>query len=111
MVGSKCQVHTKRSLTTTPTCIRPGRTSTKLTYNRFSPGPRVRLVEDLADDQLPLLLLLEVPEVVLLHHPVGPLVVEVLVGVQHQNLFAARLSAVDHHRHGIVGLVPHRVHA
>ena len=37
--------------------------------------------------------------------------VEVLVGVQHQNLFAARLPAVDHHRQGIAGLVPHRVHA
>ena len=48
---------------------------------------------------------------VLVHHPVGPLLVEVLVGVQHQNLFAARLPAVDHHRQGIVGLVPHRVHA
>jgi hypothetical protein len=31
--------------------------------------------------------------------------------VQHQNLFAARLPAVDHHRQGIAGLVPHRVHA
>ena len=94
-----------------PTSRRPGRTSTKLTYNLFSPGPRVRLVEDLADDQLPLLFLLEVPEVVLVHHPVGPLLVEVLVGVQHQNLFATRLPAVDHHRHGIAGLVPHHVHA
>ena len=46
-----------------------------------------------------------------MHHPVGPLLVEVLVGVQHQNLFAARLPAVDHHRQGIGGLVPHRVHA
>ena len=35
----------------------------------------------LAEDQLPLLLLLQVPEVVLVHHPVGPLLVEVLVGV------------------------------
>jgi hypothetical protein len=31
--------------------------------------------------------------------------------VQHQNLFAARLPAVDHHRQGIAGLVPNRVHA
>jgi hypothetical protein len=31
--------------------------------------------------------------------------------VQHQNLFAARLPAVDHHRQGIAGLVPHSVHA
>ena len=46
-----------------------------------------------------------------MHHPVGPLLVEVLVGVQHQNLFAARLPAVDHHRQGIAGVVPHRVHA
>ena len=37
--------------------------------------------------------------------------VEVLVGVQHQNLFAARLPAIDHHRQGIASLVPHRVHA
>lgn len=81
------------------------------TYNLFTPGPSVRLVENLAEDQLPLLLLLQVPEVVLVHHPVGPLLVEVLVGVQHQNLFAARLPAVDHHRQGIAGLVPHRVHA
>ena len=91
----------------------PGSTSTntKLTYNLFSPGPSVRLVENLVEDQLPLLLLLQVPEVVLVHHPVGPLLVEVLVGVQHKNLFAARLPAVDHHRQGIAGLVPHRVHA
>lgn len=107
------QVHTKRSLTTIPTCGRQGSTSTntKLTYNLFTPGPSVRLVENLAEDQLPLLLLLQVPEVVLVHHPVGPLLVEVLVGVQHQNLFAARLPAIDHHRQGIAGLVPHRVHA
>ena len=37
--------------------------------------------------------------------------VEVLVGVQHQNLFAARLPAIDHHRQGITGLVPNSVHA
>ena len=121
MVGSKCQVHTERSLTTIPICGRQGSTSTntKLTYNLFTPGPSVRLVENLGEDQLPLLLLLQVPEVVLVHHPVGPLLVEVffagmvkvLVGVPHQNLFAARLPAVDHHRQGIAGLVPHRVHA
>ena len=107
------QVHTKRSLTTIPTCGRQGSTSTntKLTYNLFSPGPSVRLVENLAEDQLPLLLLLQVPEVVLVHHLVGPLLVEVLVGVQHQNLFSARLPAVDHHRQGIACVVPHRVHA
>lgn len=94
------QVHTKRSLTTIPTCGRQGSTTTntKLTYNLFTPGPSVRLVENLAEDQLPLLLLLQVPEVVLVHHPVGPLLVEVLVGVQHQKLFAARLPAIDHHR-------------
>ena len=55
-----------------------------------------------------------------MHHPIGPLlvevlfstgIVEVLVGVQHQNLFAARLPAIDHHRQGIAGLVLHRVHA
>ena len=105
------QVDTKRSLTTIPTCGRQGSTTTntKLTYNLFTPGPSVRLVENLAEDQLPLLLLLQVPEVVLVHHPVGPLLVKVLVGVQHQNLFAARLP--DHHRQGIAGLVPHRVHA
>jgi hypothetical protein len=103
------QFHTKRSLTTIPTCGRQGSTTTntKLTYNLFTPGPSVRLVENLAEDQLPLLLLLQVPEVVLVHHPVGPLLVEVLVGVQHQNLFAARLPAVDHHRQGIAGVVPH----
>ena len=113
MVGSKCQVHTKISLTTIATCGRQGSTTTdtKLTYNLFTPGTSVHLVENLAEDQLPLLLLLQVPEVVLVHHPVGPLLVEVLVGVQHQNLFAARLSAVDHHRQGIAGVVPHRVHA
>ena len=107
------QVHTKRSLTTIPTCGRQGSTTTntKLTYNLFTPGPSVRLVENLAEDQLPLLLLLQVPEVVLVHHPVGPLLVEVLVGVQHQNLFAARLPAIDHHWQGIAGVVPHRVHA
>ena len=49
--------------------------------------------------------------VVLVHHPVGPLLVEALVGVLHQNLFSARLPVVDHHRQGIAGLVPHRVHA
>ena len=48
---------------------------------------------------------------VLVHHPVGPLLVEVLVGVQHQNLFVARLPAVDHHWQGIAGVVPHHVHA
>ena len=48
---------------------------------------------------------------VLVHHPVGPLLVEVLVGVQYQNLFAARLPAVDHHQQGIAGVVPHRMHA
>jgi len=108
----KSQVHTERSLTTIPTCRRPVRTSTntKVTYNLFSPDPSVRLVENLAEDQLLLLLLLQVPEVVLVHHPVGPLLVEVLVGVQHQNLFAARLPAVDHHRQGIASLLPHRVH-
>ena len=107
------QVHTKISLTTIPTCGRQGSTSTntKLTYNLFTPGPSVHLVENLAEDQLPLLLLLQVPEVVLVHHLVGPFLVEVLVGVQHQNLFAARLPAVDHHRQGIAGVVPHRVHA
>ena len=107
------QVHTKRSLTTIQTCGRQGSTTTntKLTYNLFTPGPSVRLVENLAEDQLPLLLLLQVPEVVLVHHPVGPLLVEVLVGVQHQNRFDARLPAVDHHRQGIAGVVPHRVHA
>ena len=112
MVGSKCHVHTERSLTTIPTCGRQGSTSTniKLTYNLFSPGPSVRRVENLAEDQLSLLLLLQVPEVVLVHHPVGPLLVEVLVGVQHQNLFVARLPAVDHHWQGIVGLVdPHNL--
>ena len=89
MVGSKCQVHTKISLTTIPTCGRQGSTSTntKLTYNLFTLGRSVRLVENLAEDQLPLLILLQVPEVVLVHHPVGPLLVEVLVGVQHQNFF------------------------
>ena len=109
----KMQVHTKRSLTTIPTCGRQGSTTTntKLTYNIFTPGPCVRLVENLVEDQFPLLLLLQVPEVVLVHHPVGPLLVEVLAGVQHQNLFAARLPAVDHHRQGIAGLVPHRMHA
>ena len=83
------QVHTKRSLTTIPTCGRQGSTTTntKLTYNLFTPGPSVCLVENLAEGQLPLLLLLQVPEVLLVHHPVGPLLVEVLVGVQHQNLF------------------------
>ena len=113
MVGRKCQVHTKISLTTIPTCERQGGTSTntKLTYNLFTPGPSVRLVENLAEDQLPLLLLLQVPEVVLVRHTVGPLLVEVLVGVQHQNLFSARLSAVDHHRQRIAGVGPHRVHA
>ena len=107
------QVHTKRSLTTIPTCGRQGSTTTntKLTYNLFTPGPSVRLVENLAEDQLPLLLLLQVPEVVLVHHPVGPLLVKVLVGVQHQNIFSSCLSAFDHHRQGIAGLVPHRVHA
>ena len=69
------------------------------------------MVENLAEDQLLLLVLLQVPEVVLVHHPVGPLLVEVLVGVQHQNLFIARLPAVDHNRQGIAGVVPHRVHA
>ena len=113
MVGSKCQVHTKRSLTIITTCGRQGSTSTntKLTYNLFTHGPSVRLVEYLAEDQLPLLLLLQVPEVVLVHHPVGPLLVKVLGGVQQQNLFAARLPAIDHHRQGIASLVPHRVHA
>ena len=48
---------------------------------------------------------------VLEHHPIGPLLVEVLVGVLHENLFAARLPAGDHHQQGIVGVVPHRVHA
>ena len=107
------QVHTKRSLTTIPTCGRQGSTTTntKLTYNLFTPGPSVRLVENLAEDQLPLLLLLQVPEVVLVHHTVDTLLVEVLVGVQHQNLFATRLPVADHHRQGIAGLVPHRVHA
>lgn len=28
-----------------------------------------------------------------------------------RTFFAARLPAVDHHRQGIAGLVPHRVHA
>ena len=28
-----------------------------------------------------------------------------------RTFFAARLPAVDHHRQGIIGLVPHRVHA
>ena len=83
MVGSKCQVHTERLLTTIPTCGRQGSTTTKLTYNLFTPGTSVHLVENLAEDQLPLLLLLQVPEVVLVHHPVGPLLVEVLIGVQH----------------------------
>ena len=69
------------------------------------------MVENLVEDQLPLLLLLQVPEVVLVHNLVGPMLVKVLVGVQHQNLFAARLPAVDHHRQGIAGVVPHRVHA
>ena len=51
------QVHTKRLLTTIPTCGRQGstNTNTKLTYNLFTPGPSVRLVENLAEDQLPLL--------------------------------------------------------
>ena len=78
------QVHTKRSLKTIPTC---GQGSTYnyqyQSYNLFTLGPSVRLVENLAEDQLPLLLLLQVPEEVLVHHPVGPLLVEVLVGVQH----------------------------
>ena len=74
------QVHTKRSWTTIPTCGRQGSTSTntKLTYNLFTPCPSVCLVENFAEDQFPLLLLLQVPEVVLVHHPVGPLLVEVL---------------------------------
>lgn len=28
-----------------------------------------------------------------------------------RTFFAARLPAIDHHRQGIAGLVPHRVHA
>ena len=79
------QVHTKRWLTTIPTYGRQGSTTTntKLTYNLFTHGPSVRLVENLAEDQFPLLLLLQVPEVVLVNHPVGPLLVKGLVGVQH----------------------------
>ena len=79
----------QKIVTTIPTCGRQGSTSTntELTYNLFTPGPSVRRVENLAEDPLPLLLLLQVPEVVHGHHPVGPLLVEVLVGVQHQNLF------------------------
>ena len=37
--------------------------------------------------------------------------VDVLVGVQHQNLFAVRLPTVDHHQQGIAVLVSHRMHA
>ena len=102
-------VNNNTNLRTTRYCSTS--TNTKLTYNLFTPGPSVRLVENLAEDQLPLLLLLQVPEVVLVHHPVGPLLVEVLVGVQQHSLFAARLPTIDHHWQGIAGLVPHRVHA
>ena len=64
------------------------RTTRQYNYQyQTTPGPSVRLVENLTEDQLPLLLLLQVPGVVLVHHPVGPLLVEVLVGVHHQNLF------------------------
>ena len=110
MVGSKCQVHTERSLTTIPNCGRQGSTSTntKLTY---TPGPSVRLVENLAEDQLPLLLLLQVPKVVLVHHPVGLCSSKFLLVCSTRTFFAARLPAVDHHRQGIAGLVPHRMHA
>ena len=110
----KMQVHTKRSLTTIQLAddkVVRTTTNTKLTYNLFTPGPSVRLVENLAENQLPLLLFLQVPEVILVHHEVGPLMIEVLVSVQHQNLFATRLPAVDHHRQGIAGLVPQNVHA
>ena len=46
------QVHTKRSLTTIPTCGRQGSTTTntKLTYNLFTPGPSVCPVQNLAED-------------------------------------------------------------
>src|SRR3954463_123208 len=108
------QVHTKRSLTTIPTCGRRGSTTTntKLTYNLFTPGPSVRLVENLAEDQLPLLLLLQVPEVV--YWCITQLVLcwsKFLLVCNTRTFFAARLPAVDHHRQGIVGLVPHHVHA
>ena len=107
------QVHTKRSLTTIPTCGRQGSTSTntKLTYNLFTPGPSVRVVENLVEDQLPLLLLLQVPEVVLVHHPIVLCWSKFLLVCSTRTIFAARLPAIDHHRQGIAGVVPHRVHA
>ena len=113
MVGRKCQVHAERSLTTIPTCGWQGSTTTntKLTYNLFTPGPSVRLVENLAEDQLPLLLLLQVPR---WYWCITQLVLcwsKFLLVCSIRTFFAARMPAVHHHQQGIAGLVPHRVHA
>ena len=117
MVGSKCQVHTKRSLTTIPTCGRQHSTTTntKLTYNLFTHGPSVRLVENLGEDQ---------PRTSSRSFScsrsprwywcITQLVLcwsKFLLVCSTRTFFVARLPAVDHHRQGIAGLVPHRVYA
>ena len=107
------QVHTKRSLTTIPTCEQQGitTTNTKLNYNLFTPGPSVRLVENLAEDQLRSFSCSRSPR---WYWCITQLVLcwsKFLLVCSTRTFFVARLPAVDHHRQGIAGLVPHRVHA
>lgn len=73
--------------------------------------PRMRLEEDLGDDELAVALLLVGAEVVLVHHPVGLVGLAVLaeVRVEHQDLLAPALPPCDHHRPRLAGLVPPRL--
>ena len=80
-------------------------------FGRPAALPGLGLVEDLAHHQLPLLLLFEIAEVVLVHHPVGLLRFPLfsIATVQHQDLLAPLLPAVHHYRPRLSGLVPPRL--
>jgi hypothetical protein len=75
--------------------------------------PRMRLEEDLGDDELAVALLLVGAEVVLVHHPVGLLGLALLtvVCVEHQELLVPMGPAVGQHRPGLARLVPPRLAA
>lgn len=73
--------------------------------------PRLCLVENLGNHQLPIFLLLVVAKVVLVHDPVGLLGLPLLpiVGVEHEDLLEALELSFPKHRPRLASLVPPRL--
>jgi len=82
----------------------------RVMLHRYRGRTQLRLVEDLGHDQFSVLLLL-VPEVVLVHHPVGLLRFPLfsIATVQHQDLLAPLLPPSHDHRTRLASLVPPRL--